>query len=285
MEALSLIATLAGVLGAVSIAFEVIRRTSRWTGTQRLLRFRFREPVDVVMPKPKNVDLDPTQSPYEGVLTNLGNLKSSVAITAAVDGFRSGKEVAVHIAQALDGENGTALNRDLVLFGGYRGNPVSGRFLKRLSETVGDQVSYLDDDPERNQIRVGDKTVEYDWVTEAGDRAPRLDYSLLVVWMNPFTSEPRRGILSVGFTSYGTYAGVRYLLGDFFNERVRRMRPTLTAASGSEPASLRPRPTNWRPWPSFALLLRSEFQNGHLIDSRELSFLQLPKPASARTSS
>lgn len=277
MEALSLIATLAAVLGAVSVGFELIRRTTRWTGTQRLLRLRFREPVDVVMPKPKNVDLDPGQSPFEGVLTNLGNLKSSVAVTSAVDSLRSGKDVVVHIAQALDGENGAALDRDLILFGGYRGNPVVGRFLDHLNQSVGDEVIYNDDDPAANWMRVGEVTVNYDWVAEARDRIPETDYALVVVWKNPLSSEPRRGVLSVGFSSYGTYAGIRYLLGGFFDDRIKRMRPRIGRQPDTDPASLRPRLTNWRPWPSFALLIRADFQNGHLIDTQELSFLRLPE--------
>jgi len=276
MEALSLVATLAGVVGALSVAFRIALRTSRWTGKQRLLRLRFREPVDVVMPKPKGVELDPSQSPYEGVMTNLGNLKSAIEITSAIDSSRNGKRVCVHIAQALDGEADAALDRDLILLGGYQGNPVVRRFLLRLEEVVGDQVSYWDDDPARNRIRVGSESVEYDWTTEARGRVPETDYSLLVVWTNPFASSPRRGVLSVGFSSYGTYAGIRYLLGDFFDNRVKAMRPTLSRAESNEPGCLRPRISNWRPWPSFALLVQSEFQNGYLIDTREISFLRLP---------
>ncbi len=277
MAQIELIATIAGIVGGLSLVFELLRRSSRWTGAQYLFRFRYREPIDIVLPKPKNVELDLNESPYEGVLTNLGNLKSSMAIATQVGRMRSGKRVEVNIAQALEVSDSHTLDRDLVLFGGYRGNPIVRRFLEELDGRLGtEEVVYDDDAADRNVLRVGGQEVTYDWCAQAQGRTPDFDYALVVVWRNPFTEKRRRAILSVGCTSYGTRAGIEYLIGDFFETKVSRMRPKLKPGTASGADGLRPRLGRPGSWPSFALLLKTELQSGQIIGTREVAFQELP---------
>jgi hypothetical protein len=255
-----------GFIGLGSI-LKAAALTRHWRRNRRFLRFRFHEPVDVVISTDKRLDtpLTETGRTYPRFVASLGSLEAASDFSRLIGQVKSRKPIRIQMSEKLTSE----LRGDLVLLGGPVLNDVSDLFLRRLNEVYDDiNVVFEDDKAEQARISVGSFSDSYDCTMQRRHPDfPTDDFALVVAWRNPFAHAKRRAILCAGFTYHGTAAATHYLI----NEVIPRGGPL-----GCE--------CRWwqglrRTWPCFVLALRVQFSADKPVLVEERAVAPLPELA------
>ncbi|MCW2761117.1 MAG: hypothetical protein JWR85_1318 [Marmoricola sp.] len=247
--------TLVTILGLIGLgtAVEAFRRTRTFNRVQRLYRWRYAEPLDVVITTSSLSVLDLGGIARSDRLNaQLGYLKAYAEFSRSVASSHSMKALDVHVSEGIDAD----LDRDLVLLGGPGGNHLTRQFIAYVNSQWEPGIEFDEEDEHDNRIRLGDVEIHYDWIAEAKERTVEKDFALVVLWINPFAPVKRRAILCSGFTPAGTHAAAHHL--------INRYPPT------------RPPQTTGQRWPCFALLLEIQFRNERLFDVAEVARAALP---------
>jgi hypothetical protein len=258
-----------GIVGFVGLSslLQAGAFTRHWRRNRRFLRFRFREPMDVVISTDQRLETPLTESgrTYPRFVASLGSLQAAAAFAQLIGQAQSRKPVRIQMSEKLTSD----LRGDLVLLGGPVLNDVSDMFLKRLNDAYNEiRVVFEDEKADHARISVGTFADSYDCrMQRRHAEYPTDDFALIVAWRNPFARRRRRAIMCAGFTYHGTAAAAKYLI----SEVIPRGRPL-----GVEPMRRRGlRHT----WPSFVLALKIEFSADRAILVEERAVVQLPEPA------
>lgn len=275
MDALTASLAVVGTIGVTTI-FDLIRRSQRWTKAQRLLRFRYREPIDIVVNTAIAAGSRPVHVVDNEVL--FGNVQSASLFSSTIGAARRQKRIQLHLSEHLT----SRLQHDLILVGGITRSEVGRKYLRLLDEHIGAGVAVFEEDDEtRNRIVLGDFEVVYDWTKAHAAGQVDVDYALVVVWINPFIDVPRRSIFCTGFTSFGTAVAAEYLMTTFIQTaKVRplrgyQLRPSrkLMHLGPYEGSRLH----RWlsRPWPAFAFAIRVDATNGQAVSTTIVKIVHL----------
>jgi hypothetical protein len=266
----NLVLTLVGIVG-LSTLIEWQARSRRWTSRQMLLRIAYREPLNIVVPTFEELASSSILE-YDRALTSLGNLRAATEFSAAQ--LSPKKRIEVQLSGALTSE----VSGDIVLLGGVETNALSELFLRILNANCGEPLCAFEEaDEERNRIVLGTYCVEYNWKKESQLGSAR-DFGLVVVWVNPFTNERRRGILCSGFTSIGTHAAAAFLLRDLacgFGSAGFRRRLNCFSVDGRP---IFPPRTRFWSWPHFAAVVEVKSVAGEAIAIHLCAAMSLPAP-------
>jgi hypothetical protein len=266
---LVLILSIGGFIGLGSI-LRAAALTRHWRRNRRFLRFRFHEPVDIVISTDQRLDtpLTETGRTYPRFVASLGSLEAASDFSRLVGQVKSRKPIRIQMSEKLTSD----LRGDLVLLGGPVLNDVSDLFLRRLNELYDDiNVVFEDHKAEQAKISVGSFSGSYDCTMQhRHPDFPTDDFALVVAWRNPFAHAKRRAILCAGFTYHGTAAAAHYLI----NEIIPRGGPL-----GCE--------SKWRyglrrKWPCFVLALSVQFSVDKPVLIEERAVALLPELAPAK---
>lgn len=259
---LVLILGIAGFIGLGSF-LRAGALTRHWRRNVRFLRFRFKEPVDIVISTDQRLETPLTDSGrfYPRFVASLGSLEAAAEFSRLIGEVKSHKPVRLQMSEKLTSE----LHGDLVILGGPVLNDVSDMFLRRLNEAYQDlRVVFEDDKAKQARIVLGDFCGSYDCaMQQRHPDFPLDDFALVVAWRNPFAHARRRALLCAGFTYHGTAAATRYL--------IRQIIPR-----GGPLASDRRRlPGLRREWPCFVLALQVQFSVDKpvMVQERAVAFL------------
>jgi hypothetical protein len=199
--------SIASLVALVPLATAVAAVLVQRFGRRRLLRLqRSRGLVDVVTTTSDD-SVSPRGPTVRRLTTGHGQVQG-VAYCAQVVG-RLYRKLVIRVSmskQLVD-----RLENDLVILGGLRGNEVAEAFVEEVNIRRPGAIAF-DDDPRAMTISIpGWSVPEYNLDIDADGYIQR-DLALVVAWRNPFAGEPwRRGIMCVGFSSYGTAEAARWL--------------------------------------------------------------------------
>jgi hypothetical protein len=237
-------------------------RMLRWRRAQRLFRFQFRRPVDVVVNTRGDAPEARGMARADLWSTAIGNVNALMELSRGIRELHNGTSVRVQVSRAR-----VPFLDDLVLLGGNNENEQTDTFLRCLAYHCGQaKVVYDDRDERQNVLGIDGETWPYDWISECKERGasgPLHDYGLVVAWVNPFTEDRRRAILCAGFTAAGTDAVARRLFRELPREAIRRLRWTAL------------RRLLRRDRPCFALAYEFEFGDDRVTATRLLGFTEL----------
>lgn len=229
---------------------------------QRLFKFQYSEPLDVVLTTDWNsIHRANSYSILDDVKTQLGYIRGLAYLTSVVTATRASKPIVVHISEGLD----QRLEGDLVLLGGSGGNFLVQRFLEYLATETDGQIGYDENDQEANRAHLGDVEVSFNWKKWSESGGNLTDFALVVMWVNPFTFHRRRALWCAGFTAAGTAVAAAYVR-DSLSERWKLAKRKINKANGD------------RKFPCFALLLAIEFKDESDFKVSELKWMTLPVP-------
>lgn len=247
------------LLGGASAAYAYLKRPLR---LQRLLRFRLRGSVDVVITTLTRPPSLVGFAPDDVHTTSRGNVIAAARWTQEIAPLKQiGKRATIttHLSEYLPEVH---LTNDLIILGGNNENEIAQRFLAAVNaRCTSSEVLYDDRDEARNLLRLSDGSgtvfdEEYPWIAEASEQQPSYDYGLIVAWRNPFSGERRRAVMCAGFTAVGTKAATNF----FFDHVV----PTRRHYAG------------WRTWPSFAVAWKMDLgPSGSVTAQGSPSIIQL----------
>ncbi|MDQ3933538.1 MAG: hypothetical protein M3340_02785 [Actinomycetota bacterium] len=304
MSTLQWILAVGGFFGWAGLV-AAFTRLRTWTRAQRFFRLWYRDPVDIVASTSDTVAIS-AEGDYPEPAVALSNLEAAAVFSKAVGDLRLRKDIVVHPSE----EPATNLNNDLVLIGGPRQNHITVRFLQHLKWAYPDhEIEFEEPQEGSGMCRIALDRWEERYRYPARRRGsvvdgsggpadpPGWDYGVVIAWINPFVSAPRRAFLTAGFTALGTAAATRYLLDHMMSRRYARHRREfnvprmswsgLASVLFADPAravanrGTAPFGTRWwrvRPPSCFVLVLRIEFTGPEDYEVSELKFLPLALP-------
>jgi hypothetical protein len=271
----------AAVLTIFAFALSLWYALRRLAVLQRLLRFRVRGQIDIVMTTLKEPVPGAGAAPHDKWATSLGNVVAASQLAQAVGSVPRPRPINLYLSR-----DHPTPREDLVLLGGVNENALSHEFMRSLALNVPDVNFICDDhDEDANLLRLGytgqAPLLEevYPWESEAHEKEPAYDYGVIVLWVNPFAPEKRRAVLCAGFTAPGTAATASLLLNTIARGYYQQMRPTLLSyvpGRRKGHAQLPPRLFVGR-WPHFILAFRISLEGDPHIDGSP-AILPLPTP-------
>lgn len=240
------------------------------TRAQAFLRLGYRAPADIVLTTSSMLDRGPDAG-YRRVLTSVGNLRAASDFSREIGAIRARNEIRIRLSTEID----NTLDSDLIVIGGPQRNIVAQHFLAHLVAQYPELgLVFEDRTPDRCRVALGTFAAEYEQVDQcAFPGIPETDVALLVLWINPFATARRRGVLCAGFTSHGTAAAAQYLLGDFMTYRWRQRRRRILP--GTRFAKHEERLPSVFGWAQFAAVLKVTMVGDKPIDIKELAFAPL----------
>jgi DNA-binding transcriptional LysR family regulator len=168
---------------------------------------------------------------------------------------------------------------DLVLLGGPDRNERTRELLPAFRRTYPNVVFNFDDSSGVDaSLDLSGCSLVFNFENQPApwEDYPSYDYGLILVWLNPFTTERRRCVLCAGFTSHGTAAAAEYFLKEVApygrNGVLEKFKP---AAPDSPPA-------RWKrsEWPCFVMAIRVRLLGPDVAAPPEcLRFVALPERA------
>lgn len=208
------IALTLGLLGAVPALVWAWLALARRHRGRRTLHFHRTHPVDIVLtlsgstPSPPSIEL---VRPLTGIGQVLG---LSEAVTFLAQHYAS-KEVRIHLSRHI----ANRLDQDEIVLGGPAKNEEAQRILRAIPKIFQFREFSYRDDPDPCLHLKDENGVVFDresFEPEMHLGYPQRDLTLVALLTLPNErGQLRRTVLSSGLTSYGTFAGARFVFDDF----------------------------------------------------------------------
>jgi hypothetical protein len=243
--------SLIGVIPVVQVWFEWI---SRLIPARLLVAFKNRSAVDIILTT-SSYDASRLGASVVRATTGIGQVQGVSLLSRFLGAAYKRKKTYISISKSTS----VRPDKDLILLGGPSKNEYSLRFLEKLVAEVPSLGLMVDDDASRievagNTYDIGNLRIENGF--------PQKDIALVVVWKNPFASEPARAIYCAGMTSYGTSGAATWLFHDVLMSSGSRMRKLVQKVGLCSP--------------SFLVVLEVDVVNGAVAAISEKLMISIP---------
>jgi hypothetical protein len=204
-----------GAIGALPVVGAVGTKVLLHLGGRSVLRMEgwpSNAPLDIVMTT-SGTGVSPVGPRIARPTTGFGQVNGLTYCARTVGLLYRRKEILAHISESTEAAE---LTSDLVLLGGLQGNEYSEQFAEQVRAKFGARaLNYRD---ERHDERDGNYLAVEDYVESnfdlkaSGVGQVEHDLGLIVFWRNVIKSGSKwhRGVLCMGFSTYGTAEAARY---------------------------------------------------------------------------
>lgn len=210
MENISLIV---GVVGAVPALYALVQYIFDFMPVRRFLCLGKKSKIDVILSTSSTV-LSRKGAKVQRATTGIGQVQGVSHFARFVGKIYKNKKIEIHLGNNIP----EIRNSDLVLLGGPAKNEYSAKYIKILSREFPQLKLCVDDN--NSTLSLCGKTYN-EAMLDIEKGTPSKDYGLVVVWDNPFSSDPKkyRSIYCSGLTSYGTGGASLWIFNDILTKK------------------------------------------------------------------